>query len=54
MRNIGVIDEYECGVIYRIECWIESLGIKYDVNPGINRCLMVDGENCSGYFNLYF
>ncbi len=54
MRNIGVIDKYECGVIYRIECWIESLGIKYDVNPRIKKCLMVDGETCSGHFDLYF
>lgn len=54
MKNIGVIDEYECGVIYRIECWIESLGIKHDVNPRINRCLMVDDVNCSGHFKLYF
>ncbi|MBW1703685.1 MAG: hypothetical protein JRJ86_00780 [Deltaproteobacteria bacterium] len=53
IKTIGVIDGYECGVIYRIECWIESLGIKYDVNPIIKRCLMVDGENCSGHFKLY-
>lgn len=54
MKNIGVIEGYECGVIYRIECWIESLGIKYDVNPRIKKCLMVDGETCSGRFKLYF
>ncbi len=53
MRNIGVIDEYECGVIYRVECWIESLGIKYDVNPRIQSCLMVDGSQCSGHFKFY-
>jgi len=54
MQRIGVIDEYECGVIYRIECWIRNLGIKYDVHPKVQRCLMLDGPNCSGDFTLYF
>jgi len=54
MENIGVIYEYECGVIYRVECWIESLEIRYDVNPKIKRCLMLDNPNCSGDFTLYF
>jgi hypothetical protein len=54
MRNIGVVDDYECGVIYRIECWIRSLGIKYDVEPKIEGCLMVDDDTCSGQFRLYF
>ncbi len=54
MQNIGVIEEYECGVIYRVGCWIESLKIGYDVNPKMTRCLMLDGPNCSGDFNLHF
>lgn len=54
MKNIGVIDDYECGVMYRVGCWIESLKIKYDVNPKIERCLMLDNPNCSGDFSLYF
>ena len=54
MQRIGVIEEYECGVIYRIACWIESLGIKYEVNPKILRCCMIDSPSCSGDFTLYF
>lgn len=54
MKRIGVIDEYECGVIYRVACWIQSLGIKYDLNPKIKRCLMLDNTNCCGDFSLYF
>jgi hypothetical protein len=52
MQNLGVIDEYECGVIYRIECWIDSLEIKYSVNPQIRKCLMRVQGNCSGDFCL--
>lgn len=54
MQRIGVIDHYECGVIYRIGCWIESLGIQYDVNPRITTCLMLDNMHCAGDFKLYF
>jgi len=52
MHNIGVIDEYECGVIYRIECWLQSLGIKYSSNPQIKECLMLINGNCSGDITL--
>ena len=54
MRRIGVIHEYECGVIYRIECWIESQGIKHEVHPKVKRCLMLDHTGCSGDFTLSF
>jgi len=52
MKGLGVIDKYECGVIYRIECWIDSLGIKYRVRPPISGCLMLATGNCSGDFQL--
>jgi len=40
MQRLGVIDQYECGVIYRVECWIDSLGIKYSVDPQTQKCSM--------------
>ena len=52
--RIGAIDQYECGVIYRIECWFESLGIKYCVSPKIKKCLMLAGEKCRGDFRFNF
>jgi len=54
MQRIGVIEEYECGVIYRIACWIESLGVKYQVTSEMRRCSMIDSPYCSGDFTLYF
>ena len=27
MTRLGVIDRYECGVIYRVACWFDNLGI---------------------------
>jgi hypothetical protein len=54
MMRIGAIDQYECGVIHRIECWFESLGIKYSVSPKIKKCLMLTGEKCCGDFRFNF
>ena len=54
MKHIGVIDKYECGVIYRVACWIDSLGVEYIVNPQITGCLMLASGTCSGDFSLYF
>ncbi|MEW6553941.1 MAG: DUF6125 family protein [Actinomycetota bacterium] len=52
MRQMGVIDEYECGVMYRIECWLESLGIPYTVEPKIERCIMHQTGHCRGDFTI--
>jgi hypothetical protein len=54
IKRIGVIDQYECGVIYRLECWFDSLGIKYNVTPQVGRCLMLDSGVCQGDFYFDF
>lgn len=54
MKRIGVIDQYECGVIYRLTCWFDNLGLKYTVAPEIGRCLMHINGNCSGDFKFDF
>jgi hypothetical protein len=54
IKRIGVIDQYECGVIYRLECWFDSLGIRYNVTPQVRRCLMLDSGVCQGDFYFDF
>ena len=53
IERIGVIDKYECGVLYRIKCWLDALGIKHKFDPENTRCNMHHGGNCSGYINLF-
>ena len=48
MKRIGLSDEYRCGVMYRIECWLEILGIKYTINPKIDKCIMHEKGICCG------
>jgi hypothetical protein len=54
IKRIGAIDQYECGVIYRIECWLNCLGIKYNTIPKIDKCLMHTTGKCSGEIELTF
>ena len=48
MKQIGIIDGYRCGVMYRIECWLEALGIKYSIDPKIDKCMMHEKGACLG------
>ena len=52
MQNIGVIADYECGVVYRVTCWIDSLGIQYTINHPLKKCMMHTQGTCSGNFLL--
>jgi hypothetical protein len=48
MKQIGIIDGYRCGVMYRIECWLEALEIKYSIDPKIDKCMMHEKGACLG------
>lgn len=54
MQRIGALEGYECGVIYRIECWLEALGLTYVVAPRPLRCRMLEQGACSGTFDIHF
>ena len=54
MKQIGIIDGYRCGVMYRIECWLEALGIKYSIDPKIDKCIMHETGACSGDIKVRF
>ena len=54
VNRVGAIDKYECGVLYRIKCWLEELGIEHKFSPEIDRCHMHQKGDCSGYIQLFF
>jgi hypothetical protein len=54
VRRLGAIDKYECGVLYRIKCWLEELGIEHKFFPEIDGCHMHHNGDCSGYIQLFF
>jgi hypothetical protein len=54
MKQMGAIDGYRCGVMYRIECWLEALGIAYSIHPRIEGCLMHEEGVCKGQIGVFF
>ena len=54
MKQIGAIDGYHCGVMYRIECWLEALGIRYSMHTRIEGCLMHEKDICQGDIRVFF
>lgn len=51
---LGVIDQYECGPIYRIKCWMDALGMKYVIEPDIDKCIMPSKGECFGKIAFRF
>jgi hypothetical protein len=53
IKRMGVIDKYDCGVLYRIKCWLKELGIRHKFNPEIGKCHMHHKGFCSGEIEFY-
>ena len=54
IKRLGVIDKYECGVLYRIKCWFEALNIQSQFMREIGLCNMHKVGNCNGKIHLSF
>ena len=54
MKMIGVRQGYECGVVYRVCCWLDALGINYKLSPKINDCLLYSQNKCRGDIFIEF
>jgi len=50
ISGMGVIDEYDCGVLYRIETWLRGLNVDYRMSPRVTTCLMHTTGECKGEF----
>ena len=48
MKRLGIQEEYECGVIYRVCCWLDAMGIDYKLEPKVKKCLLNSQELCTG------
>jgi hypothetical protein len=48
VKQIGCIDRYACGVIYRIDCWLEMLQIPHRIDPPVGACMMHEKGFCRG------
>jgi hypothetical protein len=54
MKLLGVVDRYECGIMFRIETWLDTLGIKYEVEPKVTGCMMHTDGKCYRDYRFFF
>jgi hypothetical protein len=54
MKRMGVIDRYQCGLLYRVKCWIDVLGLKCDITPRWGTCGLHHDGNFSGEIEFFF
>jgi hypothetical protein len=54
MKTLGVADRYECGVMLRINTWLETLGIKYELEPKVTGCIMHSHGKCIFEYRFFF
>jgi hypothetical protein len=50
----GIKDQYECGILARIQGWIDAQGLKHELNPALGKCMMVLGKECHYTIRLQF
>jgi hypothetical protein len=48
----GISDLYECGMFARITGWADALGLDFELEPLLGRCLMAQGLECVCTFRL--
>ena len=54
MKAMGVVDRYECGIMLRINTWLETLGIQYDIEPKVTGCMMHTNGRCFRDYRFFF
>jgi hypothetical protein len=54
VKQLGVLDRYQCGIMERICGWFDGLGIKYSVSPPMAGCMMHTDGKCFRDFTFNF
>ena len=42
----GISDTFECGIFARLTGWLDALGLAYELNPPLGKCLKAQGREC--------
>ena len=50
----GIKDQYECGILARVQGWIDAQGLEHELDPPLGKCMMVLGKKCSYIIKLKF
>ena len=52
VEKFGVIADYECGIVERVNGWLEGLGVTYNMIPDFTGCLMHENGICEVDFRF--
>ncbi len=50
----GIKDQYECGILARIQGWIDAQGLEHELAPPLSKCMMVSGKECRYTITIRF
>jgi hypothetical protein len=50
----GIKDQYECGILSRLQGWIDAQGLEHELAPPLGKCMKVSGRECSYKIRLQF
>jgi len=50
----GIKDQYECGILARIQGWIDAQGLEHELAPPLGKCMLVSGKECCYTLTLRF
>ena len=53
VKNAGLGDVYQCGIVIRLHGWFEALSIKYEMVPEFEGCLMETDGKCEIEFRFF-
>ena len=46
VKRLGVIDEYDCGIVDRLLGWLDTIGVDYELQPSFSGCLKHQTGDC--------
>jgi len=52
VKKFGMIDMYQCGIVMRVQGWLEALGVEYRMEPEFTGCLMNENGKCEIIFRF--
>ena len=50
----GIEDQYECGILARVQGWVDAQGLKHELTPALGKCMKVQGKGCRYTLKLRF
>ena len=50
----GIKDYYDCGILARIQGWINAQGLEHELIPPLGKCMKVQGKECRYTLKLRF